>query len=193
VKKTILIRVSIGTLIGLVIGIALWILNQDARFTPWRLINSPVKFEHITDASTESIFAETVDNKIYHKDLNSETDCSQWTEKTCPPIYLYNPSMTREKGTCLIQGIKYPKNPSDNVIECVRATDNTGDGIYIITYYALLDDGSIWVWENDSFRTALLPIMFMCFGPLVGFLLSLGFYYLEKRKNRTQTTEVSDK
>jgi ABC-type phosphate/phosphonate transport system permease subunit len=194
IKRAITITL-IATLIGLVIGIALANLDQDGRFTSWRLINSFVKFRHISNATTGSIQAESTDNKIYsHTNATSTEDCGGWSEKTCPMNTLLNEKITIEKGTCVIEGNKYPKNPAGKVVECVRTTGDTGDGIYVITYYALLDDGSIWIWKYDNFRALIrFPIVATFYGLLMGIFLSIFFYFLEKRNNRTQITIVSEK
>ena len=169
-------------------------LNQDSRFNLWRPIMSSVKFKHIISATTGSIQAEAGNNKTYsHTNSTSTEDCSGWSEKTCPKNALLNEEITIKKGTCVIEEIKYPKDPAGKVIECVRTTGDTGDGIYVITYYTLLDDGSIWTWKYDTLSAQLyFPTVATFYGLLVGILLSSTYYFLEKRRNKTRVSMVSN-
>lgn len=146
---------------------------------PWKKIEGSYNFVEIIDANPETLWAKTAEGKLYYLEFNcSESgECVQWVETKDIPsdIHNYGPESAErplERGkTCPSTGGPYPK-PSQKVVECVLNAYMTV--VYIGTYYALMDDGTIWYWNvpagNDSIDAA---DVYGLLGLVLGFVVSI--------------------
>ncbi len=121
----------------------------------WRLLESSHKFKHIMQVNSHMVWAQTEDGKMYYREVycDDQLNCEQWSEATSIPIYEdYGEVGERpmKKGSyCQFDNLRKPETLSGNIVECTA-------GWYVgmengaTAYYALLDDGSIWVWAEDN-------------------------------------------
>ena len=147
--------IILGIAIGIALGYSFVALDDAGAFGGgiWKQLESPIRFKHIADATTLTIWARTEENKLYKQryclgDLN----CNQWTETK---EVVVDPLEENEldlinKYTCTPSGLKYPQDPHGKVLECALATRYWSLETKDIVYYALLDDGTIWVWSSSG-------------------------------------------
>jgi hypothetical protein len=157
----------------------------------WKLIESPIKFEHIAQANTRTIWAKTEDNKFYYKDIYcpGRSDCDQWIEIKEESIDRGEEagSLTINKDTCIPNGIKYPRDPHGIVVECALAEKSVSVDTRYIVYYALLDDGAVWVWESSGPWYVTFDLWFIVFSPFIGLILGVVMFrsFRKYRQNKS--------
>lgn len=186
--------IFLGMLIGVVFGFGFVALDETGAFTgaSWELMESPFRFEHIADATTQKIWAITEENKYYCLGFPY---CDEWTETEAVSVNSHEePGRTIiTKDTCKPYGkIKYPSDPKGNVIECARASESIQIEAHSIVYYALLDDGTIWVWRSSGPWYVGFGIFVELFCPLAGLILgstSLIIFEAVKRSKRKLMAE----
>lgn len=170
-----------GIVIGTVLGSGFVILDTAGAFSPysqasWELIESPIKFNHIADATTRKIWAVTGENKYYCLGFPG---CDQWTETEEVSVNSHKEydRTTISKNTCKSDVIiKYPRDPQGDVVECALTTKYFGVETKSIVYHALLDDGSIWVWRSSGPWYVGLGMFIMLVSPFIGLVLGLILY-----------------
>lgn len=150
--------------LGAVFGI--WIANLPTTgvFTPWTPLNSSVKFSQIADASISGVWAQSTDGELYFWALGDfcffhpQAPCNQWVEtKDIPTDAHAHDLMPTKKGETCPEGAP-SKEPPARIVECAFIAQLAGG--YISTYFALLKDGTIWVWIQPSHDdTLIIPII----------------------------------
>jgi hypothetical protein len=184
-----------GMIIGVVFGFGFVALDEAGAFTQpsWELIESPIRFNHIADATTQKIWAITEENKYYCLGF---PNCDEWTETQAVSVNSHEePGRTIiTKDTCKPYGkIKYPSDPKGNVIECARSSKSIQIEAQSIVYYALLDDGTIWVWSSSGPWYVGFGIFVELFCPLAGLFFGFVPYMIfgvnRKNRNKLQTEE----
>jgi hypothetical protein len=178
--------IVLGIAICTILGISFVVLDKAGAFTQasWKLLDSPLEFEHIADATTRKVWVVTDDNKYY---CLGSPGCDQWmeTEKVSVNSHEEYDHTTISKNTCKSDVfIKYPRDPQGNVVECAFSIVYFGVETRWIAYYALLDDGTIWVWKSSGPWYMGLGMFIMLVSPFIGLFLGLiAFRVFEKRQN----------
>lgn len=171
----------LGFLIGIVFGVDFVQLDDAGAFGggSWKRLESPLKFKHISSATTLTIWATTEENKLYkQRYCLSDANCNQWVESKevfVDPLE-ENELETINKYTCTPRGFKYPLDPHGRVLECALATRYRSLETKNIVYYALLDDGTIWVWSSSGPLYFGLGMYMILVAPIVGSVLGLLIY-----------------
>jgi len=157
----------------------------------WKLLDSPIKFTHIVDATTLTIWAKTREDKLYKQTYClSDQDCNQWTETK---EVIIDPGGEGDldiinKSTCTPSGLKYPRDLHGNVLECALATRYWSLETKDIIYYALLADGTIWVWRSSGPWYVGLSMFIMLISPFVGLVFGLlAFRSFQKYQKKRKT------
>lgn len=170
-----------GILPCFILGNLFTILDTAGAFPPyshasWELIESPIRFKHIADATTGKIWVITEENEYYCLGF---PECDQWTkteEVSLNSHEEYNHT-TISKNTCKSDVIiKYPRNPKGNVVECALTIEYIGVETRSIVYRALLDDGTIWIWASSGPWYVGLGMFIILISPIVGIALGLLMY-----------------
>ena len=142
----------------LLFGMKIFYDENLGLFIKWNKLNSSITFVEIIDAIPDKVLAKTSNEEIYLWDSSAncleEALCNQWVKQETTPLLsenrdsLYEPLLIKQ-GTCsgIYEKFKSFKDPSGEIINCYFTT---GDESYPIgsSYYALLTDGTIWVWSN---------------------------------------------
>lgn len=185
--------IVVGIVVGCILGYIFVVLDEAGAFSKasWELLDSPLKFQHIVDATTRKVWAKTEENKFYCLGI---PDCDQWTETEEVSLNSHEEydHTTISKNTCKPDGIiKYPRDPQGNVIECALSTVYFGVETRSIVYYALLDDGTIWVWESSGPWYVGFGMFVQVLFPFIGLILGLqAFRVFDKHKtNRNKAKE----
>ncbi|MBX3036327.1 MAG: hypothetical protein KF758_05375 [Anaerolineales bacterium] len=181
-----------GILITTTLGYGFVILDEAGAFGggSWKLIESPIKFKHIADATTQKIWAVTEENKYYCLGFPG---CDQWTETEEVSVNSHEEydHTTISKNTCKSDVIiKYPIGPYGNVVECALTIKYFGVETRSIVYHAILDDGTIWVWRSSGPWYVGLGILVILASPFIGLVLGL-FIYTNFRKYQQSKIEAT--
>lgn len=138
----------VGIMAGYLAGIT-WANLQGGRFSRWQELESILKFEKISEATLQIVWAKTIDGELYSWDTNcsNEPNCNRWipAKDTPDTNYKYGGQSTKRFNTCPTSSLEDLTDPPGDVVECVLFSSSDSD----ITagrsvYYALLDDGKIW-------------------------------------------------
>ncbi len=187
--------IAFGVLVGTIFGSLFIILDTAGAFSPysqtsWELIESPIRFKHIADATTRKIWAITEENEYYCLGFPG---CDQWTETEEVSVNSHEEydHTTISRNTCKPDVfIKYPQDPSDNVVECALTIKYFGVETRSIVYHALLDDGTIWVWKSSGPWYVGLGMFIMLAFPLAGLIFGvIAFKFFEKHQSRNYQKE----
>lgn len=179
-----------GIMVGIILGSSFVIFDTVGAFSPygkasWELIESPIRFNHLADATTRKVWAVTEDNKYYCLGFPG---CDQWTETEEVSVNSHEEydHTTISKNTCKSDVlIKYPQDPQGDVAECALTIKYFGVETRTIVYHALLDDGTIWVWESSGPWYVGLGMFIMVVFPVIGLVLGLfAFKSFEKHQNQ---------
>ena len=161
----------LGFVVGLVIQSPIVETISDGAFTQWRTLGSPP--ERITDllgigqyGAGDAVYVKTETNNVFRCCTQK---IGEW-EKTEPTQYLYGQ-------TC---GSLPPKAspPPRSVKACVEVA--TFEWVRDRKQFALLDDGTIWIWRQHLGLDTLLNIV--CVSSLFGGVLGLLFVWRNERK-----------
>jgi len=170
--------VAFGMVVGVVLGCLFVTLDTAGAFSSdprasWEIIESPIKFNHLADATTRKIWVVTEDNKYYCLGFPG---CDQWieTEEVSVNSHEEYDHTTINKNTCKSDVlIKYPQDPKGDVVECALTIKYFGNETRTIVYHALLDDGTIWVWKSSGPWYVGLGMFIILVFPLIGLVLGL--------------------
>jgi hypothetical protein len=163
-----LIIVFFGMAIGFWVGSTIENLPSTGVFTSWELLKSPVKFIKISDASSDGVWAQTIDNKLYFWGFGNlcsgklNVKCLQWVETANVPSNAHKNDVAP-----MSKGKDCPKKYPGEIAECIFLPLG-GPGFY---YFALLKDGTLWEWSSPSPTDVPLLSMFIC--PSIGLLLGI--------------------
>jgi hypothetical protein len=179
--------VLLGGWLGFQVGSFIQDIPKTGVFTSWELLNSPVRFIEIIYVNSNTIWAQTAEDKLYFWGLCDSIDsvtCGQWTEMGSIPSDAY-----RDDHSQMVKGKDCPENDvgllikkyPGKIVECSRVLRFSGAGGNF-TYFALLEDGTIWEWDIPSGTD--VPIIALCIGPFVGLSLGIviGVWVLRLRK-----------
>jgi hypothetical protein len=189
-----------GFILGIVAGIGFLHYQNTGAFTKWQLLESPVKFTHIVNGNTGTVWAQSADGTLYVRNLNCTWEkCDFWTETDAVPEDALSPNegvsirniCNFESGD-VIEGSVKPKKQPGNVVECVLARGAMYETSWIV-YYALLDDGTIWNWKYTSDMYALLyTILISVFvGVVLGILACLVAFIIKITRRKRLTPSAS--
>src|SRR5258705_12847862 len=100
--------IILGIAIGITFGYSFTALDSAGAFSQasWKLIESPIKFEHIADATTQTVWAKTEQNRFY---CFGRPDCDHWTETKEVSVNSHEDydRTIINKNACTPNGIKY--------------------------------------------------------------------------------------
>jgi hypothetical protein len=154
-------------------------------FIKWEKLDAPFKFEEITDAIPNAVWAKASDGEIYawaSSDFcREEQFCDRWVrpEKvswlTTNKDWLFEPLLS-SPNTCdgLSTKFKLAREPGGEIVNCYFTTADEANAAQDSSYYVLRNDGTIWSWSYKS--TALLPSYFA--GILIVYILSTALFVL---------------
>jgi hypothetical protein len=160
---------------GIVVGYGAGYGFNVGLFNSWQKLDSGIKFTHIEEADSQRIWARANDGKLYLWGFNCHIDpnCGKWMAATEIPedIHADGEKPIQRTNNCQSESMSPPRLPR-NVTECVQAWF-VGPEFGKIVYYALVNDGKIWAWQNNSsgFFDEVIPI----FCAMGGFFLSFIF------------------
>jgi len=163
-----------GAILGVFAGIIVNGIYSTGMISTWELIESPFKFSNIVSADTITIWAKSTEGTIYKWDLVEcfeENDCA-WKENEEIPFRRDNfeGSFSKFGNTCQFDEYITPRNEPGSVIQCAL-TYMDGYDLSQATYYALLDDGTIWFWMHS--RGSLNLKLFVLTWSLTGMALAV--------------------
>jgi len=177
--------------LGFAIGRSFTYLKREGYGKSWKKLDSQTKFVEIVEANTKNVWAQTSDGKLYYFTFRcfGESGCNQWIEtQAIPPTGIHHGAESPiERGNpCpYASGFKYLENPPGNIVDCVRAFSLGMDIVPgWIVYYALVDDGTIWVW---SYSDSMLDSPFysfsgLCFGIFLGIAVIIILFRFRKKR-----------
>jgi len=188
-----------GSIVGLVAGIGIVYFQETGAFTSWQLLDSPTRFTRIVDTTHASIWAQSIDEKLYVWNSYCPWEkCNAWVETKAVPDDAHSaPNEGISKGdTCrfesgdVVEGNVKPKNQPGNVVECVLVRAGMYESSWTV-YYALLDDGTIWYWNHTEnlFNFIYIPLISILVGIILGAIAGVvGFIVRKKNKRMSIST-----
>lgn len=192
---------GLGLAIGYGVGNLRYYLGSEGFFSSWTLLDGPQHFEKINDATRIQVWAQTSDGKLYYFPTNCavQADCNKWIETPQVPDNIHTdvfpPEEPVERGVpCPSSGYKYLKNPPGNLVDCARVI---APGMDImpgtLVYYALLDDGKIWMWSisGSMYDRLLYVVLCSCPGLLLGITTFIIYAILRKKKIKLREKELA--
>lgn len=183
-----------GSFVGLVAGIGILYFQGTGAFTSWQLLDSPVKFTQIVNANTNTVWAQSVDEKLYSRILECPLEkCDTWVETKAVPDDAHSaPNEGIKKGgTCDLGESYTPKKQPGHITECYLVQMGMYETSWTV-YYALLDDGTIWYWKytSDAFEIISIPLISILTGIILGVIAGIvGF--IVRKKNKRMSTSIS--
>ena len=169
--------IFIGAFIGFVFGIGIVTIQGLETFKGWRLLDSPVKYIEIVDATAYEILAKSTEGKIYewkNWDCQLNQRCN-WSESGDAKLYKDEDTTTARKDVCQYEGYPQPKSQSGNIVECIFTTQLVAEKSPIV-YYAILDDGTIWSWPSQrAYGNEDLQFVLICIliGVVAGIIIGI--------------------
>jgi hypothetical protein len=186
-----IVFIMLGVAIGILFAYGFVAFDDSGAFGEgsWRQLKSSQKFEHISNATTLTVWATDEENKLYQQRYClGSPNCNQWIETKEVIVDPLEEGQldTINKYTCTPRGFKYPPGPYGKVLECALTTKYWSVETRNIVYYALLDDGTIWVWSSSGPRYVGLGMFIMLASPIIGLVLGLLMYrsFRKYQKNR---------
>ena len=87
----ILLFSTLGFIFGCVAGIIVAGISYSSVFASWKLLDGPMKFKQITEVTSQNIWAQKDDGKIYSWSFNCylEARCNKWIETQIIPTGLH--------------------------------------------------------------------------------------------------------
>ena len=177
-----------GLGIGVGIGYGILMLDANGMFSSWKSFDSNQQFEKIISANPQKVWAQATDKKVYSWSTNCyEENCNKWVETDQAPKVVYETEKLEVSASCKSDNA-LQRDPPGNVVECAHVKV-IGAEFILETYYVLLDNGKIWMWENDNYGFDFMIAPFICgplgfFAGLIGFVL---FMIRRERKNKQST------
>ena len=169
---------------GFVLGIGVSSIRASGVFTLWRLLDSPVKFTQIVDATAYEILAKSTEGKIYewkNWDCQLNQTCN-WMETGKMELYRDEETTTARKDVCQYEGFAQPRYKPGNVIECIFTMQVVAEHSPVV-YYAILDEGTIWSWPRDgAYGNGYLR--YIIFSTLIGVVVGIvtGIFIVHRKE-----------
>jgi hypothetical protein len=160
-------------------------------FSSWILLDSSVEFKQIVEVTSQNIWAQSDDGKIYSWNFNCYLGpkCNEWikTEAVPADLHEFGEQPMEKSNSCQAVARKPIKEPPSKEVECARgqyAGPEYGESVY----YALLGDGSLWALRTSSSLIVVyvLPIYFSFGGLILGIIASIVFMIWRRRSNKPQ-------
>ena len=179
-----------GIVLGFLTGAIAAGISYTSALSSWTLLESSNKFESIVDATSQTVWAQSEDERLYFWDLNCNREpmCNQWVETKEIPTNVNEPGVEMEKSSSC-QTLGSTKTPPGTVVECVSGS-YSGPEYGESTYYALLENGKIWALQTSSSLIVLnvLPVLFAFGGLIISLLAFIVYMIIQRRKNKIQGT-----
>lgn len=177
--------VIIGTPLGLIAGIGFVYFQETGSFTSWQLLESPAKFTKIVDANTYTVWAQSIDSRLYFWSHN------KWVEIESMPDERHDIEAVTKGDICDLGGNYVPKKQPGRITECYLV----GMGMYESSwtvYYALLEDGTIWCWSytSNGFDFIYMPLLFISIGIFAGVIVGV-IVFIRKKRSEEATARTS--
>ena len=177
----------LGLIVGIGIGFGFLFLKANGSFSFWNPLNSEYEFNKIVTADAQTVWARASNGKVYSWNTNCyHENCNQWIEAKEIPENDFE-SDTGEKieinNSC--NGVR--KTPR-RVIECAHVL-SIGADYMVNVYYALIADGTIWMWENSG-NSIEIQIMPLCGGGF-GIIAGIMGYLIFMTRNITKSEQFS--
>lgn len=167
--------VFVGAIVGFILGNYFLDLQTSGAFVSWKLLDGQYNFTEIVDANSSMVWAKTSEGKLYSWDCQYH-ECT-WTEVKNVPADAHETYDGRgeqpliKSNTCPTDESFSPsKKTPGKIAECALGRYWGIDTGYV-SFYALLEDGTIWSWKhlNDVFNATMFIIPFSVLdGILVG-------------------------
>jgi hypothetical protein len=181
---TVFFSAIICAFIGLFVGIGIVYFQGKGAFTSWQLISSPVKFTQIVDANTTTVWAQSMDDKLYSWSLHcpSQSECNKWIEIKAIPNGIHDFDSIKNGDTCDLGGGYVPKKQLGHVTECYLARMGMYESSWTV-YYALLEDGTIWYWSytSNGFAFIFIPLFSILLGIFTGVIVGVIIFIMKKK------------
>jgi hypothetical protein len=183
----------LGIAFSIAVGFLIVVLNDGGAFNSWKLLDDSLRFYRIVDANSRTVWAKNKDDKLfYYKDIKQaycdNNDCNKWIEtKDVSGDAHYRFEHPVEKDTsCHFDDLMFLRKPPGTIIECARGW-YAGPEFGTVSYYALLNDGTIWKWEHNG-DNLLYTVMFLCLIPagLILGIYGLTVFRVQSKKNKAQ-------
>ncbi|MFN8425811.1 MAG: hypothetical protein U0X93_05155 [Anaerolineales bacterium] len=183
-----------GAVLGFLAGSIAADISNTSALSSWELLDSPQKFETIVDVTSQTIWAQSEDGKLYSWNFicYGDIQCMQWVETSDVPndIHDFGENPMEKSTSCKTTSSNPVKQPPGKLVECARGW-YAGPEYGQVTYYALLEDGKIWALQTSSslIVDTVLPIVYS-FGGLV--LSIIGFFIFiiwRKIKSKQEITK----
>jgi hypothetical protein len=172
----------LGSLVGLVAGFGILILQGSNTFVSWQRLDSPYKFQQIDASSFSKVIAKSFEGKTFR--LNCDAEDCEWVETQETPDIIYDEVTSKKGPSCQLSEWSTPKDPPGKVVECVFTSWAAGEGTGV-DYYVLLDDGKVWHWRqrSDAFGSLYFIFISIVTGAILGSLVVMSVFIIRKKKN----------
>ena len=180
-----------GVVLGYLVGSIAASIENDPQFENWVLLDSSQKFNTIVDVTSQTIWAQSEDGKLYSWDFicYGDIQCMQWVETSEVPndIHDFGENPMEKSTSCKIPSSNPIKRPPGNLVECARGW-YAGPEYGQVTYYTLLEGGKIWSLQTSSslIVATVLPIVYSFGGLALGFIGFVVFIVWQRMKNKPQ-------
>lgn len=143
----ILLFSCLGFYVGMDIGN---LKDKEVKYEPWKQLEGPYKFDEIVDAASDTIWAKSINGKLYSWKSYCDQDekCEKWVETQEVPAGIHEGNVEQQFDKnifCPPSHNTFPKEPPFTVNECAVVSYMIFG--WNVKYYALLDDGTIWFWD----------------------------------------------
>lgn len=110
----------LGSAVGFGVGCIVVTLNNEGLFATWKQLDGSLKFEQIVDVTSQTIWAQTSDGKIYSRGSSCyhEAQCNTWAEtKEVPNLVYDGPEQPMIKSdSCQITRFRFLRKPPGNLV-----------------------------------------------------------------------------
>lgn len=182
----------LGLIVGVGIAYGFLILGGQGVFSSWELLKGDHQFEKIITADNQTVWAQASDGKVYSWNTNCyRENCDQWIQANEVPKNdsEYYSGETIDIGSSCGADDRVRNAPGE-VVECARVVVKMAD-FGTTVYYALLDDGQIWMWQHtgSNIEFEIAPICGGGLGIMAGIV---GFiFFMARRVTKSKQSTVS--
>ena len=179
-----------GAFFGFVLGIIFALSDLSSMLISWKLLDGTYVFTQIAGATSQKVWAQTEDGRLYSWNLNCyfQPKCNKWVEDQAIPDDLYEfVGLPMEKNnSCYAISPQPPKEPPEKVIECASGW-YAGPEYAEVTYYVLSANGTIWALQTSSIYIAVVLSIKFSFGGLsLGIISFIVFSTWRRAKNKSK-------
>lgn len=180
-----------GIALGFLAGIIAASISYTSALASWELLDSSVEFKQIIDVTSQTVWAQSVDEQLYSWNFicYGDIQCKQWVETSEVPddVHDFGESPMEKSTSCKTPSSNSVKQPPGNLVECARGW-YAGPEYGQVTYYALLEDGKIWALQTSSslIVATVLPIVYSFGGLVLSIISFIVFIIWRRTKNKQQ-------